>query len=118
MKCVKGNKIIEIDKNELDQLVNAYEETVIDLGTGDGRFVYKNASANPKALFIGIDTLAVNMAEYSKRSEFRRHVTMSASMDDGQIVEVTIDSVSEYFEKTKAFLRHIRRMFGEDLVTD
>ena len=68
MKCVKGNKIIELDKTELDQLINAYEETVIDLGTGDGRFVYKNASANPKALFIGIDTLAVNMAEYSKKA--------------------------------------------------
>lgn len=68
MKCVKGNKIIEIDKVELDKLINDYEETVIDLGTGDGRFIYKNALANPKSLFIGIDTLAVNMAEYSKRA--------------------------------------------------
>jgi len=60
----------------------------------------------------------INKAEYTKRSEFRRHVTMSASMEDGKIIEVTIDVISEYFEKTKAFARHIRRLIGEDLGAD
>ncbi|MBI2124291.1 hypothetical protein HYT92_00715, partial [Candidatus Pacearchaeota archaeon] len=47
----------------------------------------------------------LSKAEYTKREEFRRHVTMIATIDKGEIVHVDIDILKEYYEKTKSFIR-------------
>ncbi|HEX5826728.1 MAG TPA: methyltransferase domain-containing protein [Candidatus Limnocylindrales bacterium] len=39
-----------------------------DLGTGDGRFVFATAAANPDRLVVGIDPVAAAMAEASRRA--------------------------------------------------
>ncbi len=44
-----------------------YEKTIIDLGTGDGRFVYKNAKQNPNNLYIGIDPSQKQLQTYQKK---------------------------------------------------
>ncbi len=41
---------------------------IIDIGTGDGRAVLARASAEPRALVIGIDANAAAMAESSRRA--------------------------------------------------
>ncbi len=46
----------------------------------------------------------INKAEFTRRQEFRRHVTMSAILDDGRLVELNIDIIHEYYLKTKAFV--------------
>ena len=69
---------------------------------------YKNDEALNDYLNFYLLLRKLNRAEYTKRNEFRRHVTMSATIDDGKIVEVTIDSINEYFERIKAFLMYIR----------
>jgi 16S rRNA (adenine(1408)-N(1))-methyltransferase len=38
-----------------DSLDRTGEGVIIDLGTGDGRFVYQSARRNPKKFYIGID---------------------------------------------------------------
>lgn len=67
MKIVKGNKNVEYTKNEVETLVKGFETVVIDLGCGDGRFVYKNAIKNPTSLFIGVDPAPKQMEEFSKK---------------------------------------------------
>lgn len=42
-------------------------------------------------------------ANYDRSQEYRRHVTMTAHVDETPI-EVTIDIISDYFEKTKEFI--------------
>ena len=42
---------------------------MVDLGTGDGRFVLHAARADPRALVIGIDADASSMLEASRRAE-------------------------------------------------
>jgi 16S rRNA (adenine(1408)-N(1))-methyltransferase len=42
---------------------------VVDLGTGDGRFVLHVASSEPRALVIGIDADASSMIEASRRAD-------------------------------------------------
>jgi tRNA G46 methylase TrmB len=32
-----------------------FEKNFLDIGTGDGRYVYKSALLNPQSLYIGID---------------------------------------------------------------
>jgi 16S rRNA (adenine(1408)-N(1))-methyltransferase len=66
--AVKGNKIIEISRKEFETLKAAYSEVVVDLGTGDGNFVYKNAVENHESLFIGVDPAEKQMEEFSKKT--------------------------------------------------
>ena len=56
----------------------------------------------------------LSKAEYSKREEFRRHVTMIATIDKGEIVEVSIDSLKEDYEKTKNFIRFVKKIINEE----
>jgi len=54
-------------------------------------------------------------ADYSKREEFRRHVTMSATINNGEIAEVNIDILKEYYDKSKDFVKLIRNtIYGEE----
>ena len=56
----------------------------------------------------------LSKAEYTKREEFRRHVTMVATIDKGEIVEVSIDSLKEDYEKTKIFIRLVKKVINEE----
>lgn len=55
MLVIKGNKTINMPSEEVLKLFEGFEKVVVDLGTGDGNFVYKNALKNPKYFYIGID---------------------------------------------------------------
>ena len=57
----------------------------------------------------------LNKAEYTRSNEFRKHVTMTATLDSGQVMEVKITTIHEYFEKTKAFIHYIRELYGETI---
>jgi hypothetical protein len=56
----------------------------------------------------------LSLARYTKREEFRRHVTMIATIDKGEVVEVCIDSLKEDFEKTKLFVKLVRTIINEE----
>jgi 16S rRNA (adenine(1408)-N(1))-methyltransferase len=43
------------DESLNNSLAHSGEGVIIDLGTGDGRFVYQSARQNPKKFYIGID---------------------------------------------------------------
>ncbi|MBD3249525.1 hypothetical protein GF336_05755 [Candidatus Woesearchaeota archaeon] len=47
-------------------------------------------------------------AKYTKREEYRRHVTMIAEVK-GRTVEVEIDDLNEFYLKLKDFLEYIQR---------
>ncbi len=53
----------------------------------------------------------ISRAEYKKSREYRRHVTMSAIVDD-DIVNIDIDVIREYYEKTKDYVTYAEGMFG------
>ena len=56
----------------------------------------------------------LSKAEYTRREEFRRHVTMIATIDKGEVVEVSIDTLKEDYEKTRIFLTFVKRMINEE----
>ena len=56
----------------------------------------------------------LSKAEYTRREEFRRHVTMIATIDKGEIVEVSIDSLKEDYEKTRNFLSFVKKIINEE----
>ncbi|MBI4146611.1 hypothetical protein HY489_04720 [Candidatus Woesearchaeota archaeon] len=56
----------------------------------------------------------VHKAKFERSQEYRRHVTMTAHMDDGQSIEITIDIITDYFERTKEFLGHVHKIIHAD----
>lgn len=68
MNVVLGNKNIQINTQEFKDLTKCYDEVAIDLGTGDGRFVYKNALKFRDTFFVGIDPSESQLREYSKKA--------------------------------------------------
>lgn len=57
-------------------------------------------------------------AEYERREEFRRHVTMIAKLRERKL-EIDIDTVTEYYKKAKTFVTLVREYIlnngGENL---
>ena len=60
----------------------------------------------------------LSKAEYTRREEFRRHVTMIATIDKGEIVEVSIDTLKEDYENTKKFVHLVKRIINEEKEED
>lgn len=68
MKTVVGNKTEEMSKTEFGELCSKFEKVVVDLGTGDGRYVFKSAQKNTGNLYVGIDPSQKQLAIYSKKA--------------------------------------------------
>lgn len=56
----------------------------------------------------------LSKAEYTKKEEFRRHVTMIATIDKGEIINVDIDILKEYYDKTRNFIAFVKRTINEE----
>lgn len=52
----------------------------------------------------------LSRADYTRREEYRRHVTMIATFDDGEVMEIDIDKVEEYYYQIKDFMHLIKRI--------
>lgn len=49
----------------------------------------------------------INKAEFSRESEFRRHVTMTVVFRDDDIFKIDIDTITSYFKKTNDFFAYV-----------
>jgi 16S rRNA (adenine(1408)-N(1))-methyltransferase len=61
METIRGRRSHDLDLNGLQQQLAEYCHTLIDLGTGDGRFVRGLAAKYPENFFIGIDACRENL---------------------------------------------------------
>ena len=90
IKLVKGSKIVDFSSEELIMLAQKYEQVVLDLGTGDGRFVYKKALKEPKALFIGLDPSAKQLAIYAKKA-------VKSKVDNTLFIVNSLENIKDEF---------------------
>ncbi len=65
---VRGRVRQGLCATQLHTLAQAFQEVALDLGTGDGRFVYRMAQRCPQTLWIGVDPAPEALAEYSARA--------------------------------------------------
>ena len=61
MESLRGKQSIEIEGRELAGRVAGYPHILIDLGTGDGRYVRTIAQAQPANYAIGVDACRENL---------------------------------------------------------
>jgi 16S rRNA (adenine(1408)-N(1))-methyltransferase len=68
MECIQGRSALQIDALALARRLDGYRDVLVDLGTGDGRFVRHMAEARPARFAIGIDVCRENLRQASRRA--------------------------------------------------
>ena len=66
METIRGRKPLEIDFNGWNQRLTNYNRILLDLGTGDGRYVRTLAGEHPGWFVIGMDSCRENLREHSQ----------------------------------------------------
>lgn len=72
MIVITGDKKNEIDKKSFKDECKKHNKVILDIGTGDGKFVYKNAIKNRDSLYVGLDPAEKQIQIYSKKANRRR----------------------------------------------
>jgi len=66
MEGIRGKQSFQIDMPELAQWLAGYDRVLMDIGTGDGRFVQHVARTCPQQFVIGIDACRENLRASSR----------------------------------------------------
>jgi hypothetical protein len=66
METIRGKTSLDLDLTELNERLANYNRVMLDLGTGDGRYVHSLAKRYPKRFIIGVDSCRENLREYSR----------------------------------------------------
>lgn len=65
---VRGKQLDEMGAEELREMIAPYEGVTLDVGTGDGRFVFRYAQEHPTRFVIGMDPVRENVRETSAKA--------------------------------------------------
>jgi 16S rRNA (adenine(1408)-N(1))-methyltransferase len=68
MRILRGTTVVEAEPGWREALSSSGRPVIIDVGTGDGRFVYESARRDPASFYIGVDPDAAALAEYAYRA--------------------------------------------------
>ena len=66
MRIVEGKRVRQMGAAELETWTAGYQGTTIDLGAGDGRFVWHLAKEQPGFAAIGVDLCEANLRHASR----------------------------------------------------
>ena len=66
METIRGRKSLDVDFNGLTDRITNYNRILLDLGTGDGRYVRSLAEEHPDWFIIGVDASRENLREHSR----------------------------------------------------
>jgi len=66
METIRGRRSLVVDFIGLKERLAGYNRIMLDLGTGDGRYVHTLAEERPDWFVIGIDSCRENLREYSQ----------------------------------------------------
>src|SRR5689334_7802544 len=68
MESLHGKHTCILDATDFAARLRGYQQIVMDIGTGDGRYVAHLARRNPERFLIGIDTCRENLYQVSRKS--------------------------------------------------
>ena len=126
---LKYTRTVDVLKSIIERLINAFDYTIqVLLQHAKDK---KKIATVPELPRLRIDALKdlyktdetiinflelyallkkINKAEFDSTQEYRRHVTMTAHLDGGETIEITIDIIGDYFKQTKEFLHYAEKI--------
>lgn len=128
---LKYTRTVDVLKSIIERLVNAFDAAITALL--DYAVAKKRLDHMPQLMRQRLEALKtlypeqedlhhfselyqilrkIAKARFDRAQEYRRHVTMTAYIDNEKI-EVTIDIISDYFEKTKEFIALVEKLIAQ-----
>jgi 16S rRNA (adenine(1408)-N(1))-methyltransferase len=83
------------EKSSNESLLHTGEGIVIDIGTGDGRFVSAAAKLNPRKFYIGVDA---NVAPLEKASMKATRKPAKGGLPNAMFVQAAVESLPDEFD--------------------
>lgn len=126
---LKYTRTVDVLKSIIERLINAFDQGIQALLQHAKE--KKKLSSVPELQRLKIDAIKevykddkqimnyielyallkkINKAQFDSTQEYRRHVTMTAHLDDKETIEITIDIIGDYFKQTKEFLHHTNNL--------
>ncbi len=81
METIRGKTSLDLDLHGLNKRLAGHSRVILDLGTGDGRYVHHLAERNPNWFVIGVDSCRENLREHS-RTKLPNAIFVIASAQD------------------------------------
>lgn len=125
---LKYTRTCDVIKHIVDRLINSIDFTLIALLESEkekGRIdeipqapipranlaksLYPADEFIPRFAEFFIKLRKISKADFSRESEFRRHVTMTVIVEEEEI-KLDIDIITAFFKDTKEFFAHIRKI--------
>ncbi len=69
MEYLCGKRSATLERADFVEVLNNYREVLVDLGTGDGRYVRSTAQAHPEKFVIGLDACRENLVKTSSNPQ-------------------------------------------------
>lgn len=125
---LKYTRTVDIIKSIIDRLINAFDFAILDLldmfkekklvdnipkspglRTKILRDLYKDQGIILEFIDFYHLLRDLSRADFRRRKEFRRHVTMTALLQDGEM-EINIDIITDYYKRSKIFLKLVEKI--------
>ncbi|MBL8014560.1 MAG: hypothetical protein JNK26_00005, partial [Candidatus Doudnabacteria bacterium] len=68
LRQIIGKEVRELSSEDFQNLKSGFSKCVIDMGTGDGRYVYDMAKDDPQTLYVGVDADKQQMQDLSHKA--------------------------------------------------
>ncbi len=81
-----------MNSNNSSPLIKEEKGIIVDLGTGDGRFVYQSARQNPHRFYLGIDASANSL---EKLSEKIHRKPAKGGLKNALFIQAAVEALSE-----------------------
>lgn len=125
---LKYTRTVDVIKSIIERLINAIEycfDALLLTAKEQGKVemiprIPRLKAEKARDVFEGDEMVAdfcdfflllrrIDKAKFTRAQEYRRHVTMTADIDGGSI-EVTIDIITDYFDRTREFFNYVARV--------
>ena len=127
---LKYTRTIDVIKNIVDRFISAYDCFILAMLTKlkeEGKIDEFPESPIEKAnlvkekypeqivqenIEIYLLYRKIAKAKSTSSQEYRRHVTMTATLADGTVIQVDIDKIYDYYKKAKEFFELVKKLGG------
>jgi predicted RNA methylase len=102
VRILQGTKVVEAPPVWRDLISRDGRPVVIDLGAGDGRYVYESSRQDASRLYVGIDPDADAMSEYGYRSSRK---PVRGGVDNARFVVASAEQLPAELEGLATLVR-------------
>ena len=125
---LKYTRTVDVLKNIIERLISTFDFgfiTLLEMAKDKGtvatipqlprqrveavREAYKDTPEIQNYLEFYLILRKIQKAEFSRAQEYRRHVTMTAKVNDEEIL-ITIDIISDYYQRSREFLQFLEQL--------